>query len=487
MKYSLILLIFFLSLFISSYSDDFQKIPLTMKDYYYYIPLKLSPNASLTYYIFSNYLPINFFPSFKCEICQQYHINESNPEYFTFVKENASVPYYYFYYFGDVYRSTITTVGDKTYQMEQDFIAFRNITYVKNYTGYGRFSLSYLNYNFTTEKKIFAIKFDTVDAELHLGGYDTTIINNDTQKKLKTFKVIVDENNSTDDLYQSMWYMEFPKLYINNELVKKETNLSLADLENNNDLSSSFYTPLLSSGPSSFSSPMNNNKYKLTLDMSTDKLYIPKDFFFENVKSIFPPESKCQILDSGYFYCQCSEDYKEQFGNFKFEADDGEIFFINTTDYIVYESSISGSYCYVHIIINYENDAFIGGIAVLNNYYNIFNIDENTFHTYQVTDNDQLDTAKYIILFFVVAAVGELVLFGGYFCYKKYAINNPENIMAQANQNNNNNAGNNNNGNNDEINEEQRREQLRIQQAREQYFNRDNFQNNPEGEEQGQE
>ena len=50
----------------------------------------------------------------------------------------------------------------------------------------GRYSLSYLNYNFNTPKKIFAIKFLDENAELHLGDYD----HNRKMDEIKTFNIV---------------------------------------------------------------------------------------------------------------------------------------------------------------------------------------------------------------------------------------------------------------------------------------------------------
>jgi hypothetical protein len=84
--------------------------------------------------------------------------------------------------------------------------------------------------------------------------------------------------------------------------------------------------------------------------MSANKFYIPKEFFVKNVQKIFPKEAKCQLARDGYFICQCDEDYKTKFGSFVFENEKGTKFYVNVTDYMTFQSSVSGSECDVHSI-----------------------------------------------------------------------------------------------------------------------------------------
>ena len=408
---------------------EFEKIELIYQDGYFYIPLNFPyrENKTKTYYIFSTKLPMSFYPSLNCSKCTKKLLNQSE---FMDNEKNKSIPYYYYNYVGGEYHGNLTT--DKYYS-EENFVAFDNLTYAKNYSGKGRFSLSYLNYNFNTSKKLFAIKFSENNAELHLGDYDqnrnmddfkafniTTeynysyynetipVTDGDIDKANNIFEnnlLMEEEDNKTKyenrtlELDNSMWYITFPKLNINNI----ETDIS---------------------------------DYKLTLDMSNDKFYIPRNFFIKYVDKIFPKEAKCQIARGGYFICQCDEDYKTKFGNFKFISGNGTVFFVNVTDYMSFQSSISGSKCEVNLVINYDNDLFIGGITVLNNYYSIFNIENKTFSILPRENLNTKETGKYIIMFFIVLIVAFALLFGGYFFYNKYVINDPTGLVPQSINNN---------------------------------------------------
>ena len=420
--------------FFETICSDYETIELTYSNSYYYIPLKFPLNQKEKInYIFSTSLPMSFFPSENCTKCTKFHLNDTE---YDEKNKTVAIPYYFYNYTGKLYSGNYST--DKFFG-EDDFLIFDNLSYATNYTGRGRFSLSYLNYNFNTSNKIFAIKFLEDKAELHLGDYDQ----NRNMEDSKIFKVITEnkyenhtetiikdnynnffendflieedenkthEENITYEIDKSIWYMSFKSLKIKRE---EEEYVNSSD------------------------------EYKLTLDMSTDSFHIPRNFFFKNVDKIFPKEGKCQIARAGYFVCQCDEDYKNKFGNFKFISEDGVEFLVNVTDYMSYKSSISGSKCNVDIVINYDNDLFIGGTTVLNNYYSIFNVDNKTLTILPREEYNIKQTGKFLILFFTVLVITIGLLFGGYYFYNKYVINDPTGLVIQ-----NNNANNNNNNNN---------------------------------------
>ena len=107
---------------------------------------------------------------------------------------------------------------------------------------------------------------------------------------------------------------------------------------------------------------------------------------------------------------------------------------------MIYQSSISGSRCTVDIVINYDNDLFIGGTTVLNNYYSIFDIGNKTFSILPRENQNIKETGKYIFVFFVVLVLAFAILFGGYYFYNKYIINDPTGLAPQNNNDANNNA-----------------------------------------------
>ena len=437
------IIIYLLLFLFQKISSDYETLELTEKSGYYYVDLKFPDQNNVQSYIFSTKLPKSFFPSSTCgksEKCEHSVISENYQN----STKNVSIPYYFYNFIGKEYSGIIRT--DK-YEFSQKFCSFDNFTYIDKYSGYGRFSLSFLNYNLSTGKNIFAIKFDGDGAYLHLGGYD----NNFNLNKAANFNVIVenDYENYTEQIIHNETSSNNYKNYI------LEENNYLTEANNNNDTiienitieidKSSWYvnfTNLKIKTDAEREVDYKLDSYKLTLDMSADKFYIPKQFFLKNVKKIFPKEAKCQITRSGYFTCQCDEDYKTKFGSFVFENEKGVKFYVNVTDYMTFQSSITGSECEVHLVINYDNDLFIGGITVLNNYYSIFDVDNKVLNIFPREDLNVKDTSKFLIIFFVIIVVTIIVLFGGYYFYNKFVINEPTAIVPPNinNQNNNNNV-----------------------------------------------
>ena len=359
---------------------DYEKIQLSYGSKYYQIQLKINEYSSQDYYIFSNFLPVHLFPSSNCSICSNQIINGKLNKRYTFIQNNVSVPYYSSDYIGDLYSSNITLGSEKS---SMEFVAFDKVTFTEKYLERGRFSLSFLNYNFNTEKKIFAILFNTESAELDLGGYNKDIIKDNN--KLKTFSVT--KTNYTEK-YKNVWYINFDSMSINKKVLEI-------------------------------------HNFKLTFDISSNTFHIPKDFFFKNMEYIFHQDSKCQIQPEGYFLCVCDRDYQEKFGSFTFINDNNQTVSVNCKDYLSVDDS-SSNYCYALIEINYDNDLFIVGKNVMNNYYSIFDVDKNQFRIYLTNDGTYYFNQNDIIIFLFSLCLAGILFLCCFFIYKKYFSRNQE-------------------------------------------------------------
>jgi hypothetical protein len=300
-------------------------------------------------------------------------INEKDSSY-SLIKNNVTIPYYYLNFSGDLYESNIT-IGTQTNAMK--LVAFDTITLIDKYSGKGRFSLSFLNYGFNTEKKMFGLSIGYENSFVHLGGYDPDKIKDIT--RLRTFNVT--KTNYSDEL-QNIWYVSFNTLYINDY-------------------------------------KLQNKNLSLTFDISTSTFHVPKDFFFENLNHIFHEDSKCQVQPEGYFLCTCDKDYQKKFGNFKFINENNDFIYVNITDYLYFDDS-STNYCYVLLELNYENDLFIAGKFVLNNYYSIFDIDNNQLKMYYNYNGNYTFDQQDIIIFLFVLCMGGLLLLCCFFIYKRF-------------------------------------------------------------------
>ncbi len=139
---------------------------------------------------------------------------------------------------------------------------------------------------------------------------------------------------------------------------------------------------------------------------------------------IFSENAKCQVQPDGYFLCICDQNYNENFRNFKFYNENNEYIEVKYTDYISLDESGTGSYCYVFIKINYETDFFIAGKYVMNNYYTIFDIDNNQLKTYSLPQETFYYDQKNVIIFLFVICIGGLVFLSCYCIYKNFCSRN---------------------------------------------------------------
>ena len=373
----------------------YEKIDLNIEKALYYIPIKISEIIKESYFLFSNNAPLSFYPTTNCKICTKLKLNETKLNLIS-IKENINIPYYHNNFTGNTYNHNLSIKNLPSIISESEFIGFNKVTYKSSFSYNGIFSLSFLNYNFNTSKKIFALQFIKDNCQLHLGGYNDNLIKQNNN--LKKFFVNKDNNNSNDIIYNPIWYIKFNNITINNSPYKFD----------------------------------NNTGVKLTFDIGSDKLHLPKKFFFDNMNKLFPEKSHCQIHPDGYFLCDCGDNYRSSFGNISFYDKNGEIFTIYPVDYIVYETGLTGSTCTAKIKINYENDLFIAGNVVLKNYYSIFNIDDNTFLMYRNEEKD--DNILNFILALIILGFLAILIFGIYFCIKKWRIRNSENEVNQENE-----------------------------------------------------
>ena len=364
---------------------EYEKIILNNKENIFYISITLGNKKNSEEFIFSTMLPINFFPSTECTICTNKLI-EKNDKDFSFIKSNVSALYYYLNFSGDLYNTNIT-LGTQNESM--NFIAFNQISEIDSYEGKGRYSLSFLNYDFNTVNKTFALYLESEQGELDLGGYDTYRIKN--IESLRVFN-ISKTNYTSENIYNNFWYIDFNTFYINK-------------------------------------AKLTGSSYKLTFDINTKNFYIPKDFFFKNSYLIFPEEAKCQVQPEGHFVCFCNEEYTEIFSKFKFVYENNDFIEIKPEDYILFDNSGSDNYCYVYIKLNYDNDYFIVGKYVMNNYYNIFDIDAGQLKLYPIIKkNDEFLKEKNFIIALIVLLTSIFLLLSCYLIYRKlFSRNNDEN------------------------------------------------------------
>ena len=355
-------------------NNEITKINLITPVGFPYINIKIGENDSYYNMVFDTSLHRSLLVSPKCKICTKpgYNVNNSIK-----ISENQTQLKDHYLFSGDEYQDKAQISSLDKFKI--NFLSFTNVTFASEVGTNGFFGFSFTNYKLNTSKKLFALLYKNSYVSLHIGDFDKEIMTN--YSLLKNYTISYNEN-------KTQWFLLSDNLKINDKNVKTK------------------------------------EKQKLILDSSTTNLYIPKKFFFDNIDIIFNEDNNCQILASGIFSCVCDENYKTKFGNFQFNIS-GEILFINVTDYISFDSSIRGNNCYVYIIINYVNEYWVAGNNVLNNYYCIFDIDNNTLRLYDIQVLYE-NNSKFIIVFFVVFFISILSFFGGYLLYKKYYIDNED-------------------------------------------------------------
>ena len=353
------------------------QIPLYTENGIPFISLKIGETLSSFNMIFDTSLHKSLLASENCEICIRKGYNTKNSK--KLLSNQTQIKYYYTFY-GNEYEDSFNIIT-KNVNLKSNFsfISFTNVSYIYQIPISGFFGLSFTNYNFNTSKKIFGLQYYTGKVILDIGELNTNIVKN--YSLLKNYSVSYNQN-------KTQWFIEVNSITIKNIPAR------------------------------------NKEKQKLIFDTSTYNIYIPKTFFFDNIDLILPKIGKCQVQMSGTFLCKCNEKFKSLFSDFVFSIDK-ETLFINVTDYVFFDSSVSGNNCYLSLIVNYYNDLWIVGNSILNNYYTIFDIDNNLVKLYDKKVKLSERTEFIFMMFFLILFIC-FIIFAAYIIYKKY--NNGQNF-----------------------------------------------------------
>ena len=213
-----------------------------------YIKIEIGKNTKTSYnLVFDTSLHRSLLGSPDCKICSGETFNVNNSKKISY---NQTELKYHYLFSGDEYEEN-AKISQKINDFKMNFISFTNVTFVSKIGTSGFFSLSFTNYQFDTEKKIFAIEYYKNLMDLHIGDYSTDIVKN--VSLLKKYPVKYNIN-------KTQWFLESNELIINNNKSRSQEN------------------------------------QKIIFDTSTNYLYIPKKFFFDNIDLIFPKDSNCQFF-----------------------------------------------------------------------------------------------------------------------------------------------------------------------------------------------
>lgn len=269
-------------------------------------------------------------------------------------------------FMGDLYKDIFWVGSSNQFQFE--YLSFVNVTYANVVNTEGFVSLSFANQYLLNIK---AIGLDLSDSagSIDIGDINTERFKNRTL--LKTYPVSISED-------KVHWFMNVESFSIG-------TN--------------EFITPI-----------------KLNFDSTIWVMSIPKQFFFDNIETIFPIKSRCQVRTTGYFLCECSSfDYQTAFPNYTFWIN-GTDYHIETKDYVQLDAG--GKICYVYISVNYETEYWVGGLNAINNHYMVFDYENKKILTYPktMTLKKKMD---FLVIFLIILALSSFVLYGGYYLYRR--------------------------------------------------------------------
>ena len=347
------------------------QIPLYTENGIPFISLQIGETLSSFNMIFDTSLHKSLLASENCEICIRKGYNTKNSK--KLLSNQTQIKYYYTFY-GNEYEDSFKIITNNVnLKSNFSFISFTNVSYIYQIPISGFFGLSFTNYNFNTSKKIFGLQYYTGKVILDIGELNTNIVKN--YSLLKNYSVSYNQN-------KTQWFIEVNSIIIKNNPAR------------------------------------NKEKQKLIFDTSTYNIYIPKTFFFDNIDLILPKIGKCQVQMSGTFLCKCNEKFKSIFSDFVFSINKNTLF-INVSDYVYFDSSVSGNNCYLSLIVNYYNDLWIVGNSILNNYYTIFDIDNNLVKLYDKKVKINEKTEFIFMMIFLILFIS-FIIFTSYIIYKKY-------------------------------------------------------------------
>ena len=347
------------------------QIPLYTENGIPIISLKIGKTLSSFNLIFDTSLHRSLLASQNCDICIRKGYNTSNSK--KILSNQTQIKYYYTFYGNEYEDSFNLMIKNENLESNFSFISFTNVSYAYQISISGFFGLSFTNYYFNTSKKIFGLQYFTGKVILDIGELNTNIVKN--YSLLKNYSVSYNQN-------KTQWFIEIDSITINNIPAR------------------------------------NKEKQKLIFDTSTYNIYIPKTFFFDNIDLILPKIGKCQVQMSGTFLCKCNEKFKSIFSDFVFSINKNTLF-INVSDYVYFDSSVSGNNCYLSLIVNYYNDLWIVGNSILNNYYTIFDIDNNLVKLYDKKVKINEKTEFIFMMIFLILFIS-FIIFTSYIIYKKY-------------------------------------------------------------------
>lgn len=380
---NLIPLLIHLSFLLSYTLQTFQTkvYQLTYQNSRYYIGFNLGSKKTLIKLAIDTSINTSLINSINCNICQNSKGNKYDIQSSTDSKalsEEMTYQKMRHVYTGIKYQDSYEikdTNNEHVLNSYLSFISTSNVSLTSEVIGAGIISLNYhSDFINSHDKKIFILYLGDNSGTISVGEIDPEVVN---ITKLVYYPMTIDDK-------EHLWYLTSDKLTITRPF----------------------------EGLREY-----NEQHKLMIDSNTWEFHIPKDFFYANIDTILPMQ--CQISKNDIFYCSClNEQQKDLFPTFNFTIGGNDIS-MGPHQYLSYSSS--NNYCIAHFSINYYSEYWIIGINLLNEHNTIFDFENKQIAFYDKTyPNNKNQTGTFLTIFLSVGISSSLILFGGYYIYKRY-------------------------------------------------------------------
>jgi hypothetical protein len=215
-----------------------------------------------------------------------------------------------------------------------------------------------------------SLKQPTAESYIHVGGYDTKQFNQTTAISLPV--------EYSDNFIE--WFTKVDKIKLN----EKEYNQT----------------------------------FKFIINTASNILKVPRDFFFNN--NLFDKSSECQVTKQNIFKCKCdASTYKSKFPNFTFYSSEGKTIQIKPDDYIYNNNDSETNSCLVYIALNYKNDYWVLGTNIINDYYTVYDLENDMVMFSQSNDKNGTDvdsTFLFCAIIFISAVIFFVII---HYIYKR--------------------------------------------------------------------
>jgi hypothetical protein len=175
-------------------------------------------------------------------------------------------------------------------------------------------------------------------------------------------------------IFSLLYKSELPKLYLGH-YDPKITGNSLFFPIKYTDATETFTEWYIEVDSIEMGGSVINGTQRLVVGTANYNLIMPKSFFDTNKHIIFNKSSKCEFKSDNLFHCKC--DHDTVFPHILFSLYGITVLEYKTDDYVNSELNDAdmNNNCKLSISLNYKNDYWIIGSALLKNYYTVFDLE----------------------------------------------------------------------------------------------------------------